>query len=146
MIWKPHATVAAVIHRDGKYLVVEETIAGERVFNQPAGHLEDGESLQQAVIREVREETAWRFEPQYVLGIYRWRHPVKGNTHLRTTFVGTVSDHRPEQPLDEGISGAHWLSREALAGASLRSNLVLSCIDDYLAGARAPLELLRDVD
>ncbi len=148
MIWKPHATVAAVIHRDDQYLMVEELIDGERVFNQPAGHLEDRESLQEAIIREVREETAWLFEPQYLLGIYRWRHPVKGNTHLRTTFVGTVSDHRSDQPLDEGITGAHWCTREQLlhSHTRLRSNLVLRCIDDYLAGQRAPLEILHDVD
>lgn len=148
MIWKPHATVAALIHRDGKFLLVEELIDNQPVFNQPAGHLEDHESQQQAVIREVREETGWLFQPEYLLGIYRWRHPVKGHTHLRTTFVGNVSDLRPEQPLDHGILATHWLSYKQLLDRQhrLRSVLVMQCIDDYLAGQRAPLAILRDID
>ena len=75
MIWKPHVTVAALIESDGRFLMVEERIAGESVYNQPAGHLEDSETLTEAVIRETCEETAWHFEPQSVTGIYRWRHP-----------------------------------------------------------------------
>lgn len=148
MIWKPHATVAAVVCVDEHYLIVEEEIDGKRVYNQPAGHLEDGENLLDAVIREVREETAWAFTPTGLLGIYRWRHPQHGHTHLRTTFIGTVDDHRTDQPLDDGIIAARWLTRERLgaAPARLRSPLVLGCIDDYKAGKNYPLELLRSVD
>lgn len=145
-IWKPHATVAAVIERDNKYLMVEEPIGGHIMLNQPAGHLEDNETLINAIIREVREETAWQFTPEYILGIYLWRNPEQGNTYLRTTFVGSVSDHNPNQPLYDGIIKASWKTLDELQSESskLRSPLILSCINDYLAGNSYPLNLIRD--
>lgn len=146
-IWKPHATVAAVIARGNRFLIVEEPRDGKIVFNQPAGHLEDNESLIDAIIREVREETAWRFTPEYLLGVYRWKHPDSQTTHLRTTFLGSVDDHDPDQPLYDDIISADWKTLDELQNHShqLRSPLVLACINDYLAGHRYPLALLHDI-
>jgi len=146
MAWKPGVTVAAVIERNNTFLMVEELIDGQRVINQPAGHLDDNESLVEAVIREVREETAWNFRPSALLGIYRWQHPTKKLTHMRTTFVGDVIDHDPDQPLDKPVLRAEWFALEQLQkDENLRSPLVLRCIDDYLSGKRYPLELLHNV-
>lgn len=147
MIWKPHATVAAVIEQDGRYLVVEEKSDGLIVFNQPAGHLEPDESLIEAVIRETREETAWCFHPEAITGIYRWKQPNTERTFLRVSFCGHVDDLDSEQTLDDGIIRAVWMSREQLIEnqQQLRSPLVLRCIDDYLANNRYPLELLTDI-
>ena len=144
MIWKPHATVAAVIEQDGRFLMVEEDVEGQIVYNQPAGHLDPGESLLDAVSRETREESAWDFVPQAITGIYLWDQPDTDRTFLRFTFCGTHCNHRPEQALDEGILRAIWLSRDELVELTpqLRSPLVLECIDDYLAGKRYPLDML----
>ncbi len=147
-VWKPHATVAAVIPRDNKFLMVEEPINDHIIFNQPAGHLEDSETLTEAIIREVREETAWGFTPEYLLGLYQWQHPQKGHTYLRTTFVGSVDDHDPNQTLYDGIISATWKTLDELQSESikLRSPLVLACIHDYLAGHQYSLEILRNSD
>lgn len=125
--------------------MVEEKNGNDTVFNQPAGHLEDGESLLTAVIRETLEETAWQLQPGAITGIYRWVHTETGNTYLRVTYTGSVSQHDPNQALDTGIISAQWLSREALLSRPLRSPLVMRCIDDYLAGHRYPLSLCDDV-
>lgn len=148
MTWKPHATVAAIIERDGKFLMVEELAHNEQVFNQPAGHLDPDESLIDAVIRETLEETAWHFTPEAVTGIYLWKHPVNGKSFLRVTFCGQCHDHDPEQPLDDGIIQAVWKSRAELVQQKqkLRSPMVLSCIDDYLSGNRFPLDMLVHID
>lgn len=147
MIWKPHATVAAIIERDNKFLMVEELIHGERVFNQPAGHLDPDESLIDAVIRETQEESAWQFIPEAVTGIYLWKHPDNGETFLRVAVCGCCTNHNAQQPLDDGIVNAVWKSREELVQDShkLRSPMVINCIDDYLAGKRYPLDLLINV-
>ena len=147
MIWAPRVTVAAVIERDHRFLMVEELHEGRKVYNQPAGHLESGESLIDAAIRETREETGWRFRPTAIIGIYRWVHSEKDVTYLRICFTGVGEGHDPGQPLDEGILQAPWLTRDELQRASqhLRSPLVLHCIDDYLAGRRYPLELYHDI-
>ena len=146
-IWKPHATVAAVIEREGKFLIVEEESEGRIVYNQPAGHLDPGESLVEAAIRETREETAWQFHPEAITGIYRWVQPITGQTFLRAAFCGHCDDHQPDQVLDEGIIRAVWLSREELLqqGEKLRSPMVIRCIDDYLSGHRYPLDMLTDL-
>src|SRR5262249_3975962 len=134
----PAITVAAVAEHEGRFLLVEEQINHKLVFNQPAGHVERGETLFEAVIHEAREETAWRFEPNALLGTYLWRNPESGYTTLRFAFTGTVSDYKPEQPLDTGIVTTHWLTRAQLMEreARLRSPLVLRCVDDYLSGNR----------
>ncbi len=148
MAWKPDVTVAAVVMRDGRFLVVEERIGGRLLFNQPAGHVEDHETLLAAVIRETREETAWRFEPRALVGTYLWRNPVNEHSFLRFTFCGDVDDHRPAQPLDKGIVRALWLSRDELLTHSsrLRSPLVMRCIDDYLLGKQQPLDSVACLD
>jgi ADP-ribose pyrophosphatase YjhB (NUDIX family) len=145
-VWTPRVTVAAVIEREGRFLMVEEETDEGAVFNQPAGHLEQGEGLQEAVIREIREETAWGFEPVGLVGVYRWPMPDGGRTYLRFCFYGDCSDQRPERPLDTGILGTRWLTRKELEREErLRSPMVLHCIDDYLAGRSYPLELIRDI-
>lgn len=147
MTWKPHVTVAAVVHRAGRFLLVEERIEGALVLNQPAGHLDEGESLIDAVIREVREETAWRFVPQAIVGVYRWQLAQTARTYLRVTFCGRCEDHRPAQPLDTGIVRTVWMNRDELeqSKTALRSPLVMRSIDDYLADCRYPLSLLVDL-
>lgn len=145
MVWKPDVTVAAVTEIDGKFLFVEERSSGRVVINQPAGHLEDGETFLDAVVRETLEETAWRFEPRAVLGVYLWRPEHQHRTFLRVAFAGMVSDHDPSRPLDRGILRTRWLTRDQLADprTRLRSPLVSQCVDDYLAGTRHPLSLIN---
>ena len=144
----PDVTVAALAERQGRFLLVEERIARRLVFNQPAGHVERGENLLQAVARETREETAWRFTSEAFLGAYLWRHPRTGRASLRFAFIGSVTDHDAAQPLDHGILRTHWLTRAQLVEreARLRSPLVLRCIDDYLAGQRRPLHGIGHLD
>ena len=147
MVWKPHVTVAAVAERDGRFLVVEEEVHGRRVINNPAGHLEPGESFVEAVRRETLEETGWEFTPDAVTGIYLWKNPELDATFVRVAFHGHCTVHHPQRALDKGIIAPHWLSRAELVGGTraLRSPLVLRCIDDFLAGKRYPLALLSHV-
>ena len=102
-VWKPHVTVATVVCRDDRVLMVEERCRGQQVFNQPAGHLDDGENLLAAAVRETQEETAWTVDLDYLLGIYLWRHPDNGSTFLRVNFAASPLQHDPGQSLDEGI-------------------------------------------
>ena len=148
IIWKPHVTVAAVAEDQGRFLLVEEHIDGRAVLNQPAGHLEEGENLLAAVVRETLEETAWEFRPEALVGLYRWRHPDKGSTYLRFTFSGSCTSHDPGRPLDTDIERALWLTPGEIRGREpdLRSPMVLRSIEDYLAGQTCPLSLLNDVD
>lgn len=145
-VWTPHMTVAAVIERDGRFLMVEERAEGRRVYNQPAGHLEPDERLVDAVVREVLEEARTHFVPEAVVGLYRWVNPASGETHVRVAFSGTVNGIEPERPLDDPIIEAGWYSYEELRARpeALRSPLVLGCIEDYLRGRRYALDLLRD--
>ncbi|GMQ88030.1 MAG: NUDIX hydrolase [Gammaproteobacteria bacterium] len=147
MIWKPRVTVAVVAERHNRFLMVEEDIHGAVRFNQPAGHLEDKESLVDAVVRECLEETAWQFQPEALVGIYRWRRAEMNDTFLRVTFCGTCTAEDREQPLDTGILATHWLTLEEIHSRSdlLRSPMVIKSIEDYLAGRRYPLELLTDM-
>jgi 8-oxo-dGTP pyrophosphatase MutT (NUDIX family) len=144
MIWKPNVTVAAVIERDGKFLLVEEETSQGLRLNQPAGHLEAAESLLSAVSREVLEESAYHFVPQHLLGIYRWHSSESGTTYLRFAFTGALTGHDPDRPLDNGILQALWLSPDEIRATQKRhrSPLILRCVEDYLAGKRYPLELL----
>jgi 8-oxo-dGTP pyrophosphatase MutT (NUDIX family) len=141
MVWKPSVTVAAVIERDGRFLFVEEKIDGRLVLNQPAGHLDPGESLVAACRREVMEETAHHFEPAGLVGVYRWHYAAKGVTFLRFCFVGKILGTE-NRPLDKEIVGLHWLTPAELKrrSAEHRSPLVQKCVDDYLAGRRFPLD------
>ena len=143
-IWKPRVTVAAVCERDGDFLVVSEAINGQQLFNQPAGHLEVGESLEQAVIREVLEETAYNFRPQALVGIYRYQPDTKHEqTFLRFTFCGEIIDHHPDRVLDQDIIAVQWMSFEALQACRERhrSPLVLQCILDYQQNPAYPLQV-----
>lgn len=144
----PEITVAAITETNGRFLVVEERINQRLVFNQPAGHVEPGESLLTAIIREVREETAWRFEPESLIGVYLWRSPESGVTTKRFAFSGSVDDHQAQQALDDGIIGTHWLSRADLQDRKqrLRSPLVMLCIEDYLDGKRQSLGSVGHLD
>ncbi len=146
MIWTPRVTVAAVIEQNNQFLLVEELIHDQLVLNQPAGHLESGESLQSAIIREVWEETARRFEPTVLVGIYRWPMPEGDLTYLRFCFAGTVGERDSQQPLDRDIVDARWTDYKVLKNhPHLRSPMVLRCVEDYLAGQRADLCLLQNI-
>ena len=143
-VWKPSVTVAAIIERDGRFLFVEEEADGRRVLNQPAGHLDPGESLVAAVAREVLEETAHRFTPTALLGVYRWHYALKDVTFLRFAFRGHVDGVEQGRELDQEILALHWLTPQELAAhhAMHRSPLVERCVADYLAAKSFPLELL----
>ena len=149
-IWKPHVTVAALIEREGRFLLVEEEVdegpAGVVIrYNQPAGHLDCGESLVEACARETLEETAWQFTPRELVGIYQWR-PVAGElTYLRFAYSGSLGSHDPERSLDTGILRTLWLTPAELEATRERhrSPLVMQCVTDYLSGRRFPLELIR---
>lgn len=142
----PHVTVATVVEDQGRFLLVEEVADGRAVFNQPAGHLEADESLTQAALRETLEETGWDVELTAVTGIYLYTAPSNGVTYQRVCFAARPLCQRQDHPLDDGIIGPRWLTREELAAQPerWRSELVLRCIDDYLAKERYPLELIRD--
>jgi 8-oxo-dGTP pyrophosphatase MutT (NUDIX family) len=145
MIWRPDLAAAAIVQRDNRFLIVEECIRGTLLFNQPAGHVDDGESIIDAVVRETLEETAWHFVPRALLGIYLWRNPDNGHSILRVAITGEVTSHDAGRKLDEPVIAAHWLEREALLAqpGKLRSPLVMRCIDDHLGGQRHELSALN---
>jgi 8-oxo-dGTP pyrophosphatase MutT (NUDIX family) len=142
-----HITLAALAEQDGRFLLVEERVDGELRLNQPAGHLEIGENLSQAVVREALEETGCDFHPEALVGLYLWRVPDSEQTYLRAAFCGTMGARHPQRELDVGIERTLWLTRdEILARKQLwRSPLVLRCVDDYLSGRRYPLDVLVDL-
>ena len=141
-VWKPSVTVAAVIERDGRFLLIQERIRDQLVLNQAAGHLDPGESLAAACRREAMEETAHHFEPTALVGIYRWRDPRKDFTFLRFAFRGQVGAAE-NRPLDKEIVGVHWLTPQEIRArrAEHRSPLVQQCVDDFLAGSSYPLDV-----
>ena len=143
--WKPNVTVAAVIERDGRFLLVEEETPEGLRFNQPAGHLEEGESLLEATVREALEETAQRFVPEYLVGIYQWTRPQGDITYLRFAYGGRLEGEEPGRRLDEGIVRALWMTPDEVRATAdrHRSPLILHCIEDWLAGERHPLSLVR---
>lgn len=146
MLWKPNVVVAAIVERDGRFLLVEEDADGAVVLNQPAGHLDEGETLIHAVIRETLEETAWHIEPTALLGVYRWPHPAKNITYLRFAFLARALREETGRALDHGCLRALWLTPEEIRAerARLRSPQVERCLNDYLAGTCYPLDLLRE--
>ena len=150
--WKPNVTVAALIERDGHFLLVEEDTADGLRLNNPAGHLDPGESPIQACIREVLEETAHDFTPTAVVGVYlnRFRRTRTGDdiTYLRFAFAGQLGTHHGWRALDEGIVRTVWMTPEEIRATRdrHRSPLLLRCLDDYLAGQRFSLNLVHTDD
>ncbi|MEY3201400.1 MAG: hypothetical protein RIR70_950 [Pseudomonadota bacterium] len=145
MTWKPNVTVAAIIEREGQFLMVEEDTAQGLRLNQPAGHLEEFESLLEASVRETLEETAHHFSPDALVGVYQWVSPDNGLTYLRFAFTGQASGPVAGRSLDVGIVRALWMSRDDIASSSAqhRSPLVARCVEDYCAGRRYPLNLIE---
>ena len=144
MTWLPHSTVATVVVRDDRFLMVEEVDDGLTVFNQPAGHLDENETLFEAAVRETLEETGWRVTLTHYLGTYVYKRP-NGFTYIRHCFIATPVRHDPDLPLDAGIIAAHWLTAEEILDPAfaVRSPLVVQAVTDYLAGVRLPLDSIH---
>ena len=144
-IWKPNVTVAAVIEREGRYLLVEEETDDGVRLNQPAGHLDENESLVEACARETLEESAWQFVPTALVGIYQWQRPQKDITYLRFVFAGTLGAFDAKRKLDDGILRSLWMTLEEVRNSQdrHRSPLVLQCIVDHQAGQRIPLTAIN---
>lgn len=140
----PHITVATVVEREGRFLMVQENSGGRLVYNQPAGHVETGESLLEAARRETLEETGWQVELQKFLGIYQYTSAENGITYIRHCFIARAIEPRTELPLDADIAQALWLTAQELEQleAEMRSPLVLEAVRDYLGGVAYPLELI----
>lgn len=144
-IWYPHVTVATIVENEGKFLTVKETSNGNTVLNQPAGHLEANETLFEAAIRETLEETAWHVELKELIGLYLYTSPHNSTTYFRVLFSANAISREKEFELDDGIIDAQWLTLDQIKSKKdeLRSPMVLSCIEDYLAGKRLPLDTIR---
>lgn len=146
--WKPSVTVAAIIERGGKFLLVEEETADGLKLNNPAGHLDPGESPEQGCAREALEETARRFLPEALVGIYlaRQRNAHNGEdiTYMRFAYCGSVGEPEPGRALDHGIVRTLWMTPDEIRASSARhrSPLLVKCVEDYLAGRRFPLDLV----
>ena len=145
MQWKPYVTVAAIVQHNDKFLLVEEDADNHIVYNQPAGHLENNETLVEAIKREVLEETAREFIPESIVGLYLYPNPHLDIVYLRICFQGVCGRYFPDRPLDNGIIKTVWMSRATLEEnrEKLRSPMVLNCIDDYLKGKKYPLDILH---
>ncbi|MCH8497577.1 MAG: NUDIX hydrolase [Marinobacter sp.] len=144
MTWKPHATVAVVVQdAEGRFLLVEELSHQQLVYNQPAGHIEEHESIFEAACREALEETGWQVELTHLLGVYTYLAPANGATYYRFCFAATAVTRLTDQ-LDKDIRAAHWLDLDTIRARAdqMRSPLVIRCIEDYLAGRRFPLDLI----
>ena len=142
-VWFPHLTVAAIIEQEGRYLCVEEHPRHSHVINQPAGHVEQDETLVTAIRREVMEETGHHFRPKAIVGLYYFLG-TNGVSYMRICFCGKSDGQEHGGPLDPEITRTHWLTLEQLRQQNLRSPIVLDCIKDYLAGRRFPLDLLQE--
>lgn len=147
-VFRPDVTVASVVERDGRYLFVEERVRGALVLNQPAGHLEPGETVVEAAVRETIEEAAWEVELTGLIAIYQWIEPVENRPLIRFTFAARPLRERIGAPLDTGIVRALWLTEdEARSGAyAPRSPFVLRSLDDFRARKSLPLEALSALD
>ena len=141
--WFPHLTVAAIVEREGRFLFVEEHPRHNNVINQPAGHVEQGESFETAIVREMLEETGYQFEPLAIVGLY-YIEGSNGITYLRVCFSGELQKQTHDGPMDPDITQTHWFTLEELKQQSLRSPVVSDAIEDYLAGTRYPLNLIRN--
>ena len=146
-VWCPRVTVACVVARCDRFLIVEEEIAGELAYNQPAGHLDPGETLQAAAVRETLEETGHGIALDAFLGVWQWVSPEHGEQVLRFGFAGHVTSHDASRPLDTGIRRAIWLRRDEIEalGARLRSPLILQTIDAWLDGRRLPVDAVSSM-
>ena len=146
-IWCPHVTVACVIADGGRFLMVEEDVRGALQLNQPAGHLEDHESLAEAAVRETLEETGWEVALDHFIGVQQWHSPVHDHHIVRFAFAGHPLRHHAERSLDAGIARTLWMTYADIAAnaSRLRSPLVLGTIEDWLAGQRLPLATLRSL-
>lgn len=144
MRFLPHVTVATIVEDQDHFLMVEEIKFGQKVINQPAGHLEPNETLLEAALRETLEETAWDVELTGVIGIYLFTGD-NGISYQRVCFAAKPLKHFPEKPLDEGIVKAVWLTRNELLAKRehWRNPMILNCIDDYIAGHLYPLSVIR---
>ena len=144
---RPAVTVATVVERDGRFLIVEEETRAGRKLNQPAGHLESGETIAEGAARETLEETGWRVRPTHLIGIYTWSAADNGATFVRFTYAAEAQGHEAGRALDEGIVQALWLTYEELVArrADHRSPLVLRSVDDPRAGHRFPADLVTAV-
>lgn len=142
--WYPHLTVATIIESDGKFLMVKEISDGKTVFNQPAGHLDEDETLIDAAIRETLEETGWHVSIDALVGFYLHTSPHNKTTYFRALFAATAVWHDKERDLDDGILEAPWLTLEEIKEHTkmLRSPMVLQCIEDYQSGKRLPLDCI----
>ena len=147
MPWQPDVTVACVVERDGRFLMVEERVQGRLVVNQPAGHLDPDESLVHAAVRETLEETAWHVRPTGLVAVYQWRNPGDGAAVVRFTFAAEAVRHEPARALDDGIVRALWLDEEELASGrhALRTPMVLQSVLDSRRRAPIALELLAEI-
>jgi ADP-ribose pyrophosphatase YjhB (NUDIX family) len=146
-VWRPRVTVACVVADGDRYLMVEEEVNGRLAYNQPAGHLDDKESLHHAAVRETREETGWTVELTHLIGVHQWRSSEHGEVIVRFTFAARPLHHDPQQSLDTGVRRALWLTRSDIAdlGERLRSPMVLMTIDDWLGGQRLPLSIVGNL-
>lgn len=145
MNWYPHTTVATIVEQNGRFLMVEESDAGNIVFNQPAGHLEPDENLFEAALRETLEETAWHVRLTALLGCYHYVSPANGVTYIRYCFIADPVRHEATRELDQDIIACHWLSADTILQPDFRarSPIVSRVLQDYQAGVRYPLSLIH---
>lgn len=146
-LWYPHLTVATIVEKQDKFLIVKEISDAKTVLNQPAGHVEKNETLIEAALRETLEETGWHVSIDALVGFYMYTSPHSQTTYFRALFAATPLHEEPDYELDEGILEAQWLSHEQLKQQAqmLRSPMVLQCVEDYLAGKRLPLDCISHV-
>ncbi len=146
MIWTPHATVATIVEKDGRFLFVDEIADGQRVLNQPAGHVDEREAIMHAAVRETREETGWEVEITHLVGIYTYTAPHNQVTYYRFCYGARPLYQIPDAQLDHDIIGPVWLTLDELKKRpeQWRSPLVVKCVEDFVAGKAYPLDLVYE--